>query len=302
MRRQHTDPSPGRQGASRASGGWFDNITVHSRWLVLSRPKVSIPALPKAWDALRIAHLTDLHVGRLCGVGFIRRVVAVANAQAPDMVVLTGDLVSRRAAITDALADALGELRAPAGRFAVLGNHDHACGPGQVTALLRHAGFDVLIDEHRLLDRGGQKLCLAGVDDYRAAPGDLAKTLAGVEPDVPRIVLTHNPDYAPTMPSAPRVDLMLCGHTHGGQMKLPFGPAPWLSLHHRRYAEGLIRGPRCPVYVSRGIGMAYVPLRFNCRPELPVLTLRRADRPLDTTSPEPVSSRHHAAGAAAEPS
>ena len=301
MRRRDAGPPRRRRPSRAGEGGLLDNVAVHSRWLVLSRPTVAIPALPDAWDSLRIAHLTDLHVGRFCGVEFIRRVVAVANAQAPDMVVLTGDLVSHRGALTSELADALRALRAPAGRFAVLGNHDHAFGPRDVAGLLRDAGIDLLSDEHRLLDRRGQKLCLAGLDDLRAAPGDLAATLAGVPPAVPRIVLAHNPDYAQTMPSEPRVDLMLCGHTHGGQIKLPFGPAPWLSLHHRRYAEGLVRGPHCPVYISRGIGMVYLPIRLNCRPELPVLTLRRANRSLDTARPGPVSSPRRAAGQVAEP-
>ena len=88
--------------------------------------------------------------------------------------------------------------------------------------------------------------------------------------------MAHNPDYADQMPASPRLDLMLCGHTHGGQIKLPIIGAPVLPIHNRRYAEGFINAPHCPMYVSRGLGMAALPLRFNCRPELAIITLRGA--------------------------
>ena len=274
-RRWFLKPS-GRLAALAAGGGMLDSTTIEPRWLVLSTPTAVLDSLPPAWDGVRIAHLTDLHAGWICGLDYLRRVVALTNAALPDIVVLTGDTVSRRGAVTPALTAVLRELKAPEGKFAVLGNHDHDCGAERVTAALREAGMDVLTNRRRLLDRTGQKLCLAGVDDVRQGRPDLPAVLGAVDPAVPRVLLTHNPDYAAHMPPRPRVDLMLCGHTHGGQIRLPFGPAPWVSLRHREYAEGMVRGPHCLVYTSRGIGMAYLPIRFNCRPELPVLTLRRA--------------------------
>jgi predicted MPP superfamily phosphohydrolase len=257
-------------------GGIFDSVAVEPRWLMLSAPTAAIPSLPPEWDGVRIAHLSDLHAGWMCGLEYLRRAVAAANAASPDLAVLTGDHVSWPSALTPEFTDLLAELQAPEGKFAILGNHDHTCGARRVTAALREAGIDVLTDRHRLLDRGGRKLCLAGVDDLKHGRPDLAAALDGVDPAVPRILLAHNPDYAESMPAQPRVDLMLCGHTHGGQIRPPFGPAPWVSLRHRRYAEGLVRGRHCLVYTTRGIGMVYLPFRLNCRPELPVITLRRA--------------------------
>ena len=123
--------------------------------------------------------------------------------------------------------------------------------------------------------RGGAGLWVAGVDDLWEGSPDLAAALAGVPEAVPRILLCHNPDYAEQMQHTPRVDLMLCGHTHGGQVKIPFGPRPRLPIRHRRYAAGLVEGPCCQVYTSCGLGMVGVPIRFNCRPELAIVTLRR---------------------------
>ena len=191
--------------------------------------------------------------------------------------VLTGDYVSRADAITHALVEVFRDLRTKR-KFAVLGNHDYWSNAKAVIASLETAGIPMLTNRHYILDRRNQSLCIAGVDDYwSATPGpNVADALRGVGEEVPRILLSHNPDYAERLPARPRVDLMLSGHTHGGQVKLPLlGPLK-LPIEHRKYAEGLVPGPRCPVFVSRGLGMVGVPMRFNCRPELPLITLRRA--------------------------
>ena len=97
-----------------------------------------------------------------------------------------------------------------------------------------------------------------------------------MDESVPRLLLSHNPDYAEALGESPRVDLMLCGHTHGGQFRLPFIGPLRVPIRHRKYAAGLAQGPRCPVYTSVGLGMVGMRCRFYCRPELPVITLRRA--------------------------
>jgi len=130
---------------------------------------------------------------------------------------------------------------------------------------------------HVLLHRGGDRLAIAGVGDLWADRQDLAAALAGVPEGAARVLLCHNPDYADHMPPRPRVDLMLAGHTHGGQVKIPFAGRWRLPIVNKLYAAGIVPGPHCPVYVSVGIGMVSLPLRFNCRPELPIVTLRRAE-------------------------
>ena len=259
-----------------ALGGVIDGLFIEPWWVDLPRPVVSLPMLPEPWDAVTIAHVTDIHAGRVVKLDYIEKVVRMTLEASADVVVFTGDLVTRTDAITAALGRAIARLRAPLGQFAVLGNHDYWTDADAVTSLLEDAGFVMLTSRHVLLERAGRKLCLAGVDDLWEGEQHLDAALAGVDEDVPRVLLCHNPDYAEVMPAGPRVDLMLCGHTHGGQVKIPFGPRPRLPITHKKYAAGLNRGPHCPVYTSRGVGMLAPAVRFNCRPEIPVITLKRA--------------------------
>lgn len=257
-------------------GGAVDAVLLEPRWVSLTRPVISIDALPSAWDGVPIAHLTDIHTGRLIGLDYVRKVVEMTLAQSPDIIALTGDFVTGVGAITPKLARVLGRLRAAKGQFAVLGNHDHWADAEGVRSLLNSAGITLLTNRNVVLEENHEKLCLAGVGDLWEDEQLLDAALAGVPEQVPRILLCHNPDYAEAMPSGPRVDLMLCGHTHGGQFKIPFGPRPQLPVRYAKYAAGLARGPCCPVYTSRGLGMVGVPIRFNCRPELAIITLCRA--------------------------
>lgn len=244
---------------------------------MVTRPVARIPGLHDAWQGCTIALLADLHVGDLCPPDYLRRIVAITLRLNPDLVVLLGDLVSQPEAAGEELAAVLRPLRPPLGLLAVLGNHDYIeGGPGSVLDLLDRIGATVLVNSHRVLERGGEPLCLAGVDDWMHGWPDAAQALNGADAACPRILLAHNPDCAEELPPGLRVDFMLCGHTHGGQIRLPFGPPPFVSVHHRKYTAGLVAGPRCPVYISRGLGVIYLPFRLNCRPELPIVELRRA--------------------------
>jgi len=256
-------------------GSLLDAFAVEPRWIEVTNPEVNLAKLPEAWDGLRMAHLTDLHVGRLIGVDYVRRVVKKTNAEHPDVVVLTGDYVSCGSAINDELAAVLAELRAPGGLFGVLGNHDHWTDASRMQEVLEAAGVTMLTNTHRILDRDGSKLCLAGVGDLWCDRQFLGEALAGVDVNIPRILLCHNPDYSDRMPATPRVDLMLSGHTHGGQVNLPLFGRPRLPIGNPAYSAGLASGPRCPVYTSVGLGMVGVPVRFRCRPEVAIVTLRR---------------------------
>ena len=143
--------------------------------------------------------------------------------------------------------------------------------------MLRNAGVTVLDNACAIVRRDGQSLCIAGVEDPWHGHPSTERALDGLDEDVCRVLLCHNPDYAEEMPARPRVDLMLAGHTHGGQVKIPFGPRPRLPIDYKKYGAGLVRGPHCPVYVTRGIGMIAPPVRFNCRPEVAIITLRKED-------------------------
>lgn len=265
-------------GAGAAVAGTAaDALLIEPGWVKVTRPTIALPTLPPEWDGVKIAQLSDIHVGRLVSLDDARDAVDLANGLGADLIALTGDYVSRADAITRALVEVLRNLRAPEGVFAVLGNHDYWTNREKMIRTIEQAGIEVLVNEHRLLRRGGGELCLAGVDDFwSTAPGpDLTEALADVPEPACRILLAHNPDYVEDLTGTPRVDLVLSGHTHGGQVNFPLLGPPVLPIRHRRYAAGLVAGPHCPVYVSRGLGMVEVPVRFNCRPELPLITLRR---------------------------
>jgi hypothetical protein len=262
--------------AKPGGGGWLDRWHISPRWLAETPVRVALPHLPPSWEGAKLVQVSDLHIGPICGLDYVRRIVEAANAQRPDVVVFTGDLVNHASACTREVVGVLAGLEARDARLAVLGNHDHSADADAVGRTLSEAGFTVLHNSHRMVLRDGQPLCIAGVEDRRKGTPDLAAALAGVPEDVARVLLEHNPDYAEEMPPRPRVDLMLCGHTHAGQVSLPLLGPPFLSIKHRRFGAGLAQGPCCPVYTSRGLGMVYLPIRWNCRPELPVFTLLRA--------------------------
>jgi uncharacterized protein len=265
--------------AAAVASSALDALLLEPHWFKVTHPAIPLAGLPSAWVGARIALLTDLHYGRLTKLDHVRRIVKLTNAARPDVVVFTGDLVSRLESPEVPLAKALAEISAPLSKFAVPGNHDYWSGFGPVSQCLRDAGFTLLINSHTVLRRQGQPLVLAGVDDLWAGRPDLAGALARLSSDAAeakRIVLCHNPDYADIMPAQPRVDLMLCGHTHGGQVKIPFGPRPELPIENEKYAAGLAQGPQCRLYTSVGLGMVGIPIRFNCRPEIAIITLQAA--------------------------
>lgn len=251
------------------------HIGPRSSWIDIHPLEAAIPGLPEPWDGVRIAHLSDLHAGRLVPPVHLRRIIGLVNTRKPDLIVITGDHFAR-AGLRPEHLDALRGLKAPLGCYAVPGNHDHEFGLRRTEELLASLGVTLLKNQSVLLERGSRRLCLAGVDDFWHRPMRLDHLLADLPPEMPRIVLSHNPDYVETIPRNLRVDLVLCGHTHGGQIRLPFCPPPMVEIRHRRFTHGLVKSGACPVYVSRGLGMIGLPVRLFCAAELPVVTLRRA--------------------------
>lgn len=269
-----------------AAGAGAYAMVVEPERLAVRRLEIPIRGLPTTLDGLRLVHLSDTHYGPYISLGFLRRVVRRVNALRPDLVALTGDYVHRTAA---AIPDGIGVfagLRARLGAVAVLGNHDHWEGAKRCRQAF--AGTRVkLLDNRRLFltadgltqrpTPGGEPLCMAGLGDLWEGDPDWRAALGGVAAETPRILLAHNPDLAELLPTGLRVDLMLCGHTHGGQVRLPWLGAPFVpSRHGQRYIGGLCRGPTGPVVVSRGVGLAALPARLGVPPELGLLTLRRA--------------------------
>ncbi len=243
-------------------------------------PVFEMVDLPEVWDGVRIAIISDLHLGWFVQVTHFNKVVMATNDAKPDIIVIAGDVVSKGVSLNSELGDSLKELNAPEGKLAVLGNHDHCVGAEKMTEILETAGISMLTNKHRVLRRDGQRICFGGVDDLLRGNSScpLERIFDGVDQSVPRILLCHNPDYAQQIPPHPRVDLMICGHTHGGQVKLPLLGPLIVPVNHRKHVEGFSHGPHCTVFTSRGLGVVGVPFRFRCPAEIPILTLRSKPR------------------------
>jgi predicted MPP superfamily phosphohydrolase len=245
---------------------------------------IAIDNLPSAFRDFRIAQISDIHFDEYTEPSFLHRVLAQVNALAPDLVLLTGDYISflplPRDFVLGAMhrcGEVLRDIACPL-RFAVMGNHDMFLGVAIIQPILAGAGIPLLVDEHVPIERGGQRLWLAGVMDPVSQFPDLSRAVPA-NPDGPVLLMSHGPDYADEVLAHPRgrlVDLMLSGHSHGGQVRLPLVGALHTPEGGKKYVEGLFRLGRMQLYVNRGIGAVGVPFRLNCPPEITLFTLQRA--------------------------
>jgi uncharacterized protein len=245
------------------------------RYIVLTNIyRIKVPNLPKEFTGFRIVQLSDLHHGFLVPLELIRHVVERANELKPDLIVCTGDYVHERNSTTqiDQVWPILSKLTAPSGVYSVLGNHDHWADTARSDYWLKKTRQDL---RHKVfpIQREGQNLWIAGAGDLYEDHKNLDYILSQIPDAECRIVLAHNPDSADTTFSK-RIDLMISGHTHGGQVNIPFVGPPILPVRNRNYSSGLktsLRG--CKVFISKGIGWTIFPVRFNCLPEIVLLEL-----------------------------
>jgi uncharacterized protein len=266
--------------------------------LSVERLEIPIRGLPLSLDGIRLVQLSDLHWdGLRLSQGLLQQAIAATNAAKPDLIVLTGDYVTEEPEPIDQLAEHLRGLHSRYGIYAILGNHDlrYPHSQAKITTALTQAGIHVLWDQ--VAYPLGDCLALVGLRDYWSCRFNPTPVMSGLDPNLPRIVLSHNPDSAKTLQKW-RVDLQLSGHTHGGQVVLPgFGPVVtglktlrqtlpkrwhrWLrmiggscdkTVQNWQWAQGLHCVGENLLYVNRGLG-TYLPGRLFCRPEVTVLTL-----------------------------
>jgi predicted MPP superfamily phosphohydrolase len=256
---------------------WFE-----PRSLRLSEHHIASPGWPASWAPLRIGLLADPHVGSLHDtISRLERAVAMLQTASPDLILCLGDYIERRwsgPALADPaeVAGALGQLRAPLGVYAVLGNHDWRLHGVPMRAALEAVGVPVLTNRSQRLDSADGPFWLIGVGDRYVGLDDLDSTLAAVE-DGPIVLMTHSPDLFPDVPA--QVALTVAGHTHGGQIHLPLIGAPWVpSRHGRQYLRGHVVEDDRHLFISRGLGNSRVPIRFGAPPEVVVVTLQGEQR------------------------
>ena len=246
---------------------------LEAKWCRVSRQTITVPHLPTIFHGTTLALITDVHHGPFVPLVYLQHIVETTNALKPDLVLLGGDYISQSWRYIAPGVGTLSKLQAKLGRFAVLGNHDHWESAVESDHALREAGITRTDNTGFWIERRGARLRICGVGDLwtdnqnpRAAIGDATEHDAV-------IMLSHNPDFAEVLDDH-RVGLMLSGHTHGGQVVIPGYGAPIVpSRYGQKYLHGLVRGPFCQVFVSRGVGTVSPPVRLFCRPEVVLITL-----------------------------
>lgn len=246
---------------------------------------VPIEGLPEAFDGFRVAQISDLHCGPFADGARVAAWVQAVNEQRPDMVAVTGDLIASGSRFVPVVAAALSELRAPHGVFASMGNHDYFTEDGEaLVAALERAGLNVLRNRGVDVRRGGATLHVAGVDDTWTRRHDVPRALAARPAGAPALMLAHDPGLFPEI-AARGVELTLSGHTHGGQVAIPYLSRRLnLARVMTRFTNGFYRSGASALYVNRGLGTTGPPIRIGVRPEITVLTLRRATRSASSRS------------------
>jgi predicted MPP superfamily phosphohydrolase len=224
--------------------------------------------------SLRVVQLSDIHAGIYMTREEIRRIVDRVIALQPDLFVLTGDYISNSMKFLPGCVEEMARVRARYGTFASMGNHDHWYGdPAEILTAFRQRQITFLLNDHRLIQTEQGPLAVAGIDDLISGRPDLEAALAGLDSVVPTILLSHRPEIFPRA-SEHGISLTLSGHYHGGQIALRL-PGVTLSISHlwTPYPEGMYRLKDCHLYVSRGIGTTFTPVRLNARPEVTLFRL-----------------------------
>lgn len=272
-----------------ALAGFGGRGYLNTRSIRLESVEIKLSRLPRAFHGLRLGVISDIHAGPLVSSETIGTGVELLMSRHPDLIILAGDYVHGatrflwtrvggfKAKHFDACLKELGRLSAPFGVFGVLGNHDHWSGPKvtqNIVEGLEGIGIKILRNDRVILTKSGQEIILAGVDDYWEGPANLSRTFRGARSDLCTILISHNPDINDDVSNIHHpIDLIICGHTHGGQINAPFIGPPVPTPFHRRYLSGLVRDGYRQTYISRGLGVFFVPARLNCPPEVTVMTL-----------------------------
>src|SRR4029453_1430496 len=240
--------------------------------LTIEHERIGLRRLPKEFESFRIVQLSDIHHGPFSDRDQIERAVDTANRLKPDIIALTGDYISKERHYAAPCAEMLGRLEARHGVFAVVGKHDHWTDAALITDLFRAEGITVLINEGMRFEKDGAAFWLAGVNDTMVGIEDISLALAGSREDEMKLLLAHNPILLRRAARA-SVDLVLSGHTHGGQVAIR-GERNTLRGARKRMLKGLGKLGNTQMYVNRGLGTVVLPIRYGCTPEISLLELR----------------------------
>jgi predicted MPP superfamily phosphohydrolase len=262
--------------AVAGAGGFLYAREVETRWLEVRPVELTLPRLAPEFDGYRLVQFGDVHLDDWSKPERLHRIIDKVNEQSPDLVAITGDFASYSARELDEgrLIGALRRLSARDGCVAILGNHDYLTDVRLVRRCIREGGVEELINAVRTLKRGGATLHVAGIDDVMEGMSRLDLVLDELPEDGAAILLAHEPDFADVSSATRRFDLQLSGHSHGGQVGVPFLRRFVLPPFSQRYTRGIYEVRGMTLYTNRGLGFVHSRLRFLCRPEITVFTLR----------------------------
>jgi uncharacterized protein len=248
---------------------------IERKIVQINHYQIPVNNLPENFEGFRIVHLTDLHFHSMESIDFYRSIINKANQLQGDIIVCTGDYVSKKNTVKeiDIIWPELVKLKAKHGVYSVLGNHDHWANLKRSNYWLNRSGQNL---RHRTIkiSKGKENIWLGGAGDLDEDFTRVNRLFNTTPKDACRIALAHNPDTA-DLKTKSRIDLFISGHTHGGQVKIPFLGTPIIPVKNKLYANGYHQTKKTAVFISRGIGWSMLPVRFNCYPEIAVLNLTK---------------------------
>lgn len=271
----------GTTGAAMLAASYY-SFDFEPSWLDVSQVEIPLSDLPKAFDGYRILQISDIHMGGWMNREHLAEVITQVKAQNPDLVVITGDFVIGRSwtsaleAISKDFIEVMLPLASEYKTIAVMGNHDHWTDVNKVNKMLADCGIICLQNDIHHLSKDGDSLYIAGLDDVSEGKHKLEHIEYKLPENVKTILLVHEPDYANIISRSGRFMMQLSGHSHGGQVVIPFLGPPILPRWGRTYPSGLYQVGDMWLYTNRGVGMTSPFIRFNCRPEVTVFTLHVA--------------------------
>jgi uncharacterized protein len=255
-------------------------MVVEPNWLKVEDVKLKLPRLPRVFSGFRLGQISDIHMGGWMDVDRFRHVADVVITQKPDALLITGDFLTGHrfndASMQDVrdLITVLSPLAKSIPTFGILGNHDYWTNPETVREMLRLCEIPDLTNTVFRLTREDKHLYLCGVDDIWEGDVRLDDVVSQLMDDSAAILLAHEPDFADTSAATGKFDLQISGHSHGGQVVIPFLGPPILPYLGRKYPSGLYKVGKMFQYTNRGVGMIAPAVRFNCFPEITIFTLQ----------------------------
>lgn len=259
-----------------SGGSYFYAREIEPSLLTITEESISSPQIPPVFSQFKIVQFSDTHLGFHYSLEQLNKLISKINALNPDLILFTGDLVDKPNHYhwDDELIQLLQQLKATKGKFWIYGNHDHGgYGTDIVLETFEAAGFNLLKNSSVKIEIDGSSFTLAGIDDVMLGSPDIDEALQDQSADDFTILLSHEPDLADTVKNYP-VDIQLSGHSHGGQVRLPFVGDLYTPAYAEKYVQGKYSiSDRLTLYVNSGIGTTRLPYRFLCKPELHVFTL-----------------------------